>query len=168
MVLCSQPRASLQEEGWLQGEEPGRDRQGPRTSPWECGVQQEAHQQGKRVAPRLERRANISCLADCPGSHTCSVTSMGPHPQKAQPLSFRIHVNGSVPLLHFQVSGTPGLCSPELCLPGGGHHVPHSRIGRWPRGGPHRLCLHQSRAAAPGFPKQQASWAGAQHTQGSV
>lgn len=115
--------------------------------------------------PRLERRAKASCLADSPGSSPLvPVTSVCHHPQKAQPLSFRLHLLvAQSPTPFPSAPRTPGPCPPEPCSPepcprlGGvgreGHHVPHTKEGGRPGGGPHRQLLQRPLGGSPSLPK---------------
>lgn len=121
--------------------------------------------------PGLGRSANASCLADSPGSPTCSCYLCAPAP-KAQPVSFRVYfsLSGSAP---YSVSKCPqdswallsGAPFPEPCPGCGGRRrspcTTHQRRGSagWATGSLSGLWA----AARP----SQSSW-GRPGRQGSV
>lgn len=103
--------------------------------------------------PRLERRANASCLADSPGPPPpCSCYLCVPPSPKGSISKLQTPpLSGSVPLLHFQVP--PGLLGPALQNP-----VPQNpALGQG--GGQRRSprTTHQRRGSARGWATQAAS-----------
>ena len=96
---------------------------------------------------------------------TCSCYLCVPPSPKAQPLSFRLHLLVAwSPPLYFQVPpGFLGLCLqnpvPQYPAAGSlrgareGHHVPHTKEGGRPGGGPHRQLLQQPLGSSPSLPK---------------
>lgn len=102
--------------------------------------------------PRLERRADASCLADSPGPPpTCSCYLCVPPPPKGSISKLQTPpLSGSVPLLHFQVP--PGLLGPALQNP-----VPQNPVLGWGGGQRRSPCTtHQRRGSARGRATQAA------------